>query len=58
MIVEAGITEVDLQKVVAAKGHYQETEPIANYSDDFITRWIIPNWKNIIESIKNKKGEE
>jgi hypothetical protein len=58
MIVEAGITEVDLQKVVAAKGHYQETEPIANYSDDFITRWIIPNWKKIIESIKNKKGEE
>jgi len=58
MIVEAGITEVDLQKVVAAKGHHQETEPIANYSDDFITRWIIPNWKKIIESIKNKKGEE
>ena len=58
MIVEAGITEVDLQKVVAAKGHHQETEPISNYTDDFITRWIIPNWKKIIESIKNKKGEE
>ena len=58
MMVEASIKEADLQKVVAAKGHYQETEPIANYSDDFITRWIIPNWKKIIESIKNKKGEE
>ena len=58
MMVEASITEADLQKVVAAKGHYQETEPIANYSDDFITRWIIPNWKKIIESIKNNKGEQ
>ena len=58
MMVEASITEAELQKVVAAKGHYQETEPIANYSDDFITRWIIPNWKKIIESIKNNKGEQ
>jgi hypothetical protein len=58
MMVEASITEADLRKVVAAKGHYQETEPIANYSDDFITRWIIPNWKKIIESIKNNKGEQ
>lgn len=58
MIAEAGFTEADVQKVVATKGHYTETEPITNYSDDFITRWIIPNWKKIIESIKNKKGEQ
>ena len=58
MIDEAGITEADIQKVVATKGHYQETEQITNYSDDFITRWIIPNWKKIIESIKNKEGEQ
>jgi hypothetical protein len=58
MINESGITEDALRKVVATKGHYQETEPISNYSDDFITRWIIPNWKKIVESIKNKKGEQ
>lgn len=58
MIKDSEIIEADLQKVVAAKGHYQETEPITNYSDDFITRWIIPNWKKIIESIKNKEGEQ
>jgi len=58
MIADSGITDVDLQKVVAAKGHYQDSEPISNYSDDFITRWIIPNWKKIVESIKNKKGEQ
>ena len=58
MIKEAEITEADIQKVVGAKGHYVETEPITNYSDDFITRWIIPNWKKIVETIKNKKGEQ
>jgi len=58
MIADSGITDVDLQKVVAEKGHYQDSEPISNYSDDFITRWIIPNWKKIVESIKNKKGEQ
>jgi hypothetical protein len=58
MIEEAGIAEDDLKKVVATKGHYQETEPVSNYSDDFITRWIIPNWKKILESIKNNKGEK
>jgi hypothetical protein len=58
MINESGITEEALRKVVATKGHYQETEPISNYSDDFITRWIIPNWKKIVESIKINKGEQ
>ena len=58
MIEESGITHTALQKIVAAKGHYQETEPITNYSDDFITRWIIPNWKKIVETIKNNKGEQ
>lgn len=58
MIADSGIADVDLQKVVAAKGHYQDSEPIDNYSDDFITRWIIPNWKKIIETIKNHKGEQ
>lgn len=58
MIADSGITDIDLQKVVAAKGHYQDSEPIDNYSDDFITRWIIPNWKKIIETIKNHKGEQ
>jgi len=52
------ITEEDLQKVVAAKGHYEVEIPISEYSDDFITRWIIPNWKKIVETIKNEKGEQ
>ena len=52
------VTEKQLQEVVAAKGHYEFETPISDYSDDFITRWIIPNWKKIVEAIKNKKGEQ
>lgn len=58
MIEDAGITEAELQKIVAAKGHYQEADPITDYSDDFITRWIIPNWKKIVETINKNKGEQ
>lgn len=52
------VTEKQLQEVVVAKGHYELEIPISDYSDDFITRWIIPNWKKIVETIKNKKGEQ
>jgi hypothetical protein len=55
---QEGITEKQLQKVVATKGHYELETPISEYSDDFITRWIIPNWKKIVETIKNEKGEQ
>jgi hypothetical protein len=55
---EDDITEEQLQKVVAAKGHYEVETPISDYSDDFITRWIIPNWKKIVDTIKNEKGEQ
>jgi hypothetical protein len=58
LIQDSGVTEADLQKIVATKGHYQESEPITNYSDDFITRWIIPNWKKIVETINKNKGEQ
>jgi hypothetical protein len=58
MIIDTEVTEADVQKVVSSKGHYKEDEPIANYSDEFITRWIIPNWEKIVKTIKNKKGEK
>ena len=58
MIIDTEVTEADVQKVVASKGHYKEDEPITNYSDEFITRWIIPNWEKIVKTIKNKKGEK
>ena len=57
MITQADVTEDDLKKVVASRGHYKEEATIEEYTDDFITRWIIPNWKKIIEMITtNKEG--
>ena len=58
MIIDTEVSEADVQKVVASKGHYKEDEPITNYSDEFISRWIIPNWEKIVKTIKNKKGEQ
>jgi len=55
MLNDADLKEVELQKVVADKGHYEIDVPIKNYSDEFITRWIIPNWERIIETIKKMK---
>jgi hypothetical protein len=56
MIQEAGITENSLKVIVATKGHYSLTDDISSYSDDFITRWIIPNWSKIIQTISNTNG--
>lgn len=57
LLTESGVTAEDLQKVVAAKGHYEISVPITDYSEDFITRWIIPNWKKIVEIINKNKGD-
>jgi len=56
MIAEAGITENSLKVVVATKGHYSLDDDISTYSDEFITRWIIPNWSKIIQTISKTNG--
>lgn len=56
LIKNAGITEGDLIAVVASRGHYPKDAKITDYSDDFVTRWIVPNWTKIISSINTTKG--
>ncbi|MCB9196564.1 MAG: ATP-binding protein [Flavobacteriales bacterium] len=56
MIAEAGITENSLKVVIATKGHYSLEDDISKYSDDFITRWIFPNWSKITQSISKTNG--
>lgn len=58
MITEAGVTEDEVKKVVASRGHYKEDESIENYTDDFITRWMIPNWKKVVEMIMQNKEDK
>lgn len=56
MIAEAGITENSLKVVVATKGHYSLEDDVSKYSDEFITRWIFPNWSKIITTISKTNG--
>ena len=58
MVADSGITEGQLESVVIAKGHYPEGTTLEEYSADFINRWIIPNFKKIVETIKNNGGNE
>lgn len=58
MVEDSGITEGQLESVVIAKGHYPEGTVLEEYSADFINRWIIPNFKKIVETIKNYGGNE
>lgn len=53
-----GITEAQVQQVVAQKGHYDATVPIAEYHDEFITGWCIQHWQNIVNLITAEKSAE
>lgn len=56
MIAEAGITTDEFQEVVASRGHYGKEVEIAAYSDDFIARWVMPNWSKIVATINKTKA--
>lgn len=58
MVEDSGITEGQLESVVAAKGHYPEGTILEEYSADFINRCVIPNFKKIVEAIKKNGGNE
>lgn len=56
MLKDANITEDELREVVAMKKHYTYETPIEEYSEDFIARWVLPNFTKIVETINKKKG--
>ncbi len=49
---ERHIVELELQEVVAAKGHFPAEMPVAQYPDAFITGWVLPCWEQIAETIE------
>ena len=57
MIAGAGITEADVEAVVTAKGHYSADKHIADYKEDFLARWIVPNFKKIVDAINKNKSD-
>lgn len=52
MMEEAGVTEDQIQKIVAEKGHYSKDAGIDSYSDKFITGWLIKYWPQVMQLIK------
>ena len=51
MMDEAQITEAEIQKVVALKGHYDIDVSIDAYDEKFISGWIIKYWPQIMNII-------
>ena len=44
-------TDTEVQQVVSDKGHYSADTPITDYSDKFITGWLIKYWPQITQII-------
>lgn len=53
LMVKDNVSEADIQKVVADKGHYAADTPIESYSDKFISGWLIKYWPQILNLINN-----
>ena len=55
LLSEANIDKADLVTIAASEGHYKEAKNIEEYPDDFLSRWVIPKFKQIIELSKTTK---
>lgn len=60
LVADNGITEGQLESLVISKGHYPEGTILEEYAPEFINRWVIPNFKKIVQTIKenNNGGNE
>ena len=56
VMAESGVTEDEVRKVVAGKGHYAESVPISEYPAKFISGWLIKYWPQIVEIIDNGRS--
>ena len=57
MMEEAGVTEEQIQTVVADKGHYPKEAGIDTYSDKFISGWLIKYWPQVTKLIKETSAD-
>lgn len=53
MLLDAKIAEFELQRLVASRGYFPESLPVAEYPTAFITSWVIPNFAKIKETIES-----
>lgn len=56
---KSGVSEAELQKVVADKDKYPVDTPVAEYDGKFITDWVIKYWDHIMPLITaNRNADE
>ena len=48
---ESAVTEEELRKVVASRGQFPMETAVKDYPDEFISAWILPNWKQILLTV-------
>lgn len=53
LLSKSNISAHELRKVVADKGYYGENVPVSQYSDKFLTGWVVKYWPKIREIISN-----
>lgn len=58
IMAENGITEAEVRKVVASKGHFNEDVPVEQYGEKFISGWLIKYWPQIMELIDSGNAKK
>lgn len=56
VMAESGVTEDEVRRIVADKGHYAESIPVSEYPEKFISGWLIKYWPQIVELIDNGRS--
>lgn len=51
LMTKDGVTDEELRKAVAFKGHYTIDTPVANYTDDYVNGRLIAFWPQVVEMI-------
>lgn len=51
------VTSEEIQEVVAQRGYFPRSMPVADYPEDFVTGWLIALWPQVFEKIKENRKD-
>ena len=49
---KAGVSEEEIQTLVAQKGHFPPETPIGQYPEKFVRGWLMHNWAQVVKTIE------
>lgn len=55
-IIEAGIERSELLEVMGRKAGKAADAPLYQYSEEFCSGWVLPNWDRIVKLIEDNRG--